>query len=90
MEVITLITRTSSVETALTGLMTAPVVFVERGGMEDLRKRGNPKMKHVKHVHPGTFKASRHHQRVLLAQQDGTKMAMNSIIVSKSLLDRTP
>ena len=90
MEVITLITWTSQVETASTGLMTVSVVFVEQGGMEDLMKRGNPKMKHVQRVHPGTFKAMRHHQRVLLAQQDGTKMAMNSNIVSKFLLDPTP
>ena len=83
-------TRTSSVETALTELMTVSVVLVEQGGMEDLKKRGNPKMKHVQRVHLGTFKAMRHHQRVLLAQQDGTKMAMNSNIVSKFLLDPTP
>ena len=85
MEVITLTTWTSSVETALTELMTVPVVFVEQGGMEDLKKRGNPKIKHVQSVHPGTFKAVRHHQRVLLAQKDGIRMAMNSNIVSNAI-----
>jgi len=47
MGVITLITRTSSVETALTGLMTASVVLVEQEGMEDLKKHGSRITKHV-------------------------------------------